>query len=67
MGMADGRCFTISNSSKLVNQYLVENMGISPFDNFSYRQALQHNPDIVFKEINQPCGHGTLLKGIPYK
>jgi hypothetical protein len=65
--MADGRCFTVSNSSKLVNQYLVEKAGINRFDNFSYRQALQHNPEIVYREIEKPCGQGTLLKGLPYK
>lgn len=67
LGMADGRCFTIVTSNKLTNQYLAEKSGINRFDNFSYRQALQHNPDIVFRETQQSCGQGILLKGVPYR
>ena len=48
LGMADGRCFTINSSSKLVNDFVMENYGISLADNYSYRKLLQQKgPEII--------------------
>jgi hypothetical protein len=41
MGMADGRVFTISTSSGLLNDFIMEKNGIQYADNYSFRQALQ--------------------------
>lgn len=43
LGMADGRCFTINNSSQLYNDYLMSKNGIKYEDNYSYRKFLQAN------------------------
>jgi hypothetical protein len=58
LGMADGRCFTVNNSSKLYNDYLMEKNGIRFEDNYSYRKFLQRNgPQVVKTEKSvEPCG-----------
>ena len=38
LGMADGRCFTVANSSKLYDSYIMQKNGIKPEDNYSYLQ-----------------------------
>ena len=53
-GMQDGRCFTISTASGLLNNYIMKENGISYADNYSYRKFLQSKGpealDIVFKK-----------------
>ena len=59
LGMADGRCFTINNSSKLYNDYLMSQNGIKYEDNYSFRKFLQANgPQVVKKteKKTEPCG-----------
>jgi len=41
LGMADGRCHTINNSSMLYDNYLKTKHGIAPEDNYSFRKLLQ--------------------------
>lgn len=41
LGMADGRCFTIGTSSRLLNDYVMTTNGIQYQDNYSYRKLLQ--------------------------
>jgi len=66
LGMADGRCFTINNSSMLYNDYLMTQNGINFEDNYSFRKLLQQKgPDILVKsedKKDEPCGmcHSTL-------
>lgn len=70
LGMADGRCFTINNSSMLYNDFLMTQNGIKFEDNYSFRKLLQEKgPDIVKapEDHEQPCGmcHSTLnLSGV---
>ena len=48
LGMADGRCFTIGTSSRLLNDYVMNSNGIQYQDNYRYRQLLQsQGPTIV--------------------
>jgi hypothetical protein len=47
-GMADGRCFTIGTSSRLLNDYVMSSNQIQYQDNYSYRQLLQtQGPDLL--------------------
>ena len=41
LGMADGRCFTIGTSSRLLNDYVMSSNGIQYQDNYNYRKLLQ--------------------------
>tara|TARA_B110000285_G_scaffold173056_1_gene193885 strand:- start:1326 stop:1556 length:231 start_codon:yes stop_codon:yes gene_type:complete len=46
--MADGRCFTISTSSQLLNDYVMNSNGVALADNYSYRKLLQQKgPQLV--------------------
>ena len=48
LGMADGRCFTIATSSRLLNDYVMTTNNIGYQDNYSYRQLLQnHGPELL--------------------
>ncbi len=48
LGMADGRCFTIGTSSRLLNDYVMKTNKINYQDNYSYRRMLQiKGPDIM--------------------
>ena len=48
MGMADGRCFTISTASSLLNDYIMTQNNIAYEDNYSYRQLLQSKgPELI--------------------
>lgn len=65
LGMADGRCFTINNSSMLYNDFLMTQNGIMFEDNYSFRKLLQEKgPDMLIRaeDQDQPCGmcHSTL-------
>ena len=41
MGQADGRCFSIATSAKLLNNYIMQKNNIAYSDNYSYRKLLQ--------------------------
>lgn len=41
LGMADGRCFTINTSNRLVNDFIMTENGIPYQDNYRYRLYLQ--------------------------
>lgn len=61
LGMADGRCFTINNSSKLYNDYVMMKNGIKFEDNYSYRKFLQAKGPEVHETVKpvkekEPCG-----------
>lgn len=68
--MADGRCFTINNSSMLYNDFLMSQNGIKYEDNYSFRKLLQEKgPEMlkVAEDPEKPCGvcNATLnLSGI---
>lgn len=50
LGMADGRCFTINTSSRLINDYVMNQNSILLEDNYSYRQLLQREgPNLIHK------------------
>lgn len=70
LGMADGRCFTINNSSMLYNDFLMTQNGIKFEDNYSFRKLLQEKGPDMLKKVEDheaPCGtcHSTLnLSGV---
>lgn len=48
LGMADGRCFTINTSSRLLNNYIMTTNGVDYVDNYKYRQLLQKSgPELI--------------------
>ena len=49
LGMADGRCFTINNSSMLYNDFLMTQNGIKYEDNYSFRKLLQEKGPEMLK------------------
>jgi hypothetical protein len=49
--MADGRCFTISTSSQLLNDYVMNTNGVPLADNYSYRQLLQQKGPAIVNDI----------------
>lgn len=51
LGMADGRCFTISTSSQLLNDYVMNTNGVPLADNYSYRQLLQQKGPAIVNDI----------------
>ena len=61
LGMADGRCFTVALSNRILNEYLADKAGIDVRDNFKYRQALQKTPEQFTKQFNQDDKCNTLL------
>jgi len=65
IGMADGRCFTINNSSMLYNDFIMSKNGIKYEDNYSFRKLLQEKGTTVLENVSNgdaPCGvcHSTL-------
>lgn len=65
IGMADGRCFTINNSSMLYNDFIMSKNGIKYEDNYSFRKLLQEKGTAVLEHAGKgdaPCGvcHSTL-------
>lgn len=59
LGMADGRCFTVNNSSMLYNDYLMTQNGIKFEDNYSFRKLLQSKGPEMLKKMEDhesPCG-----------
>lgn len=61
LGMADGRCFTISTAASLFNNYVMEKNGIPLVDNYAYRQLLQSQGPAV---VNQIVGSKQNVKGL---
>jgi hypothetical protein len=54
LGMADGRCFTINTSSRLLNNYIMTNNGVDYVDNYKYRQLLQKKgPELIDTVTNE--------------
>ena len=51
LGMADGRCFTINTASQLFNDYIMNQYGISPVNNYAYRKLLQAKGPEIVQEI----------------
>ncbi len=51
LGMADGRCFTVTVSSRILNEEIAHKSGIDVRDNYAYRQSLQNNPDKYIQMI----------------
>lgn len=51
LGMADGRCFTISNASSLVNDFIMKQNNIQYADNYAYRKYLQQKGPDALNEI----------------
>ena len=63
MGRADGRCFTVNNSSQLFNNYVMQKHGIAAEDNYSYRKLLkQKGPGLVDEIRGQQQGKGPCVK-----
>ena len=61
LGMADGRCFTINNSSMLYNDFLMTQNGIKYEDNYTFRKLLQEKgPEMLKAPVKDtekdPCG-----------
>lgn len=52
LGMADGRCFTISTSSQLLNDYVMGSNGVPLADNYSYRKLLQQKGPEIVRDIH---------------
>jgi hypothetical protein len=51
LGMADGRCFTIGTSSRLLNDYVMSSNGIQYQDNYRYRQLLQNQGPALMDRV----------------
>ena len=70
LGMADGRCFTINNSSMLYNDFLMTQNGIKYEDNYSFRKLLQEKgPEMLKppedeKDLCGMCNTTLNLSGI---
>ena len=62
LGMADGRCFTTSGSSRLVNNYVMQQNSIAMEDNYSYRQLLQQQGPALVQNLQRTQGEGPCLK-----
>jgi len=48
LGMGDGRCITIFDSTRLFNDMIMKNQGISYEDNLTYRRYLQEKGPAAF-------------------
>lgn len=51
LGMADGRCFTISTANSLLNDYMMNTQGIRYEDNYAYRKFLQQRGPEALRDI----------------
>jgi len=51
--MADGRGYTIQNSSKLVDSFIMSQHKIEPEDNYSLRRYLQQAGPAALSKINE--------------
>lgn len=56
LGMGDGRCMTIFDSTRLYNDMLMKQQGIKYEDNLSFRRYLQEKgPDAIAVPANGAC------------
>lgn len=56
-GMADGRCFTVSDSSNILYNIIAKSAGKSPMDSSNIRQFLQSEQGgKVIKTLLDPSG-----------
>jgi hypothetical protein len=51
LGAADGRAFTISTSSKLFDNYLMNSHKVPLVDNYAYRRLLQAKGPAMVKKV----------------
>ena len=52
--MADGRCFTLNTSSRLLNNYIMNENKVDYVDNYKYRQLLQsEGPKLIEKVTHE--------------
>ena len=66
LGMADGRCFTISTASSLFNDFVMDSNKIPLVDNYSYRQLLQRQgPDAINGLVSSAQPFGNNMRGYP--
>jgi hypothetical protein len=59
--MADGRCFTISTSSQLLNDYVMNSNGVALADNYSYRKLLQKKGTQIVDDIQALQSSGGVM------
>ena len=57
-GMADGRCYTNYDSSRIMNDKMMEEQGIPLADNYAFRRFLQEGK-------NAPQPNGGCLNTLP--
>jgi hypothetical protein len=56
LGMGDGRCLTVFDSTRLYNDALMQKQGIAYEDHLSYRTYLQEKgPDAFVVPANGAC------------
>lgn len=56
LGMGDGRCFTVFDSTRLYNDMIMKKQDIAYEDNLSYRRFLQEKgPDAFVVPANGAC------------
>jgi|Laugresbdmm110dn_1035115.scaffolds.fasta_scaffold01646_2 hypothetical protein len=56
LGMGDGRCLTVFDSTRLYNDAIMKKQGIAYEDNLSYRKYLQEKgPDAFVVPANGAC------------
>ena len=56
LGMGDGRCITVFDSTRLFNDAIMKKQGIAYEDNLSYRKYLQEKgPDAFAVPANGAC------------
>ena len=65
LGMADGRCFTVSTASSLFNNYVMEKNEIPFVDNYAYRQLLQRQGPAVIEQIVGAQQNVKGMNGMP--
>lgn len=57
LGMADGRCFTLSVSNQLLTEEIAKRAGINVLDNDKVRKYLQSSENVVEPWIpKEGCG-----------
>lgn len=56
LGMGDGRCFTVFDSTRLYNDMIMKKQDITYEDNLSYRRYLQEKgPEAFVVPANGAC------------
>ena len=69
IGMADGRCITDFNSSRIMNDFVISQAGIPYQDNYSYRMLLQSKgPDALHLPLRDAaCSSGPAFSPLVEK